>query len=498
MLTTNSICRSSLASAGAILIALCTSISPAQAQVFNTANTLYRIAGSANATPGTVDGADNGSGTDVRFNIPWGIAKSTAGDLYVADYSNHTIRRIAPDGDASTFAGVAGTPGHVDSGPLTPARFNSPLGLAFDALGNLYVAEYVNSTVRQITPAGVVTTIAGAPPAVLECLDAPTATDGPALDARFCTLAGIVADGAGNLYVADVGHHAIRKISGGAVTTLAGNGTCTPALCDPHGLTIDAEGENLYVTGYHSGAISRIPLASPGTRSIFAGGGGCGYVDSPGTAARFCNPTDIKADTAGNLYVADSGASVAGSNALIRKTEIDGAKVSTVVGTPGSTTTSPSLPVPLPGSISRPYGLAVIGSNQLAIAAVGHELLGANLGTGTFTFSGFFPPVDNPPTFNSVKAGSAIPVKFSLGGNQGLNIFASGYPKSQQINCSDSAPVDAIEETINPGSNSLSYDAASDRYNYVWKTNKTWAGTCRQLVVRFTEGTERTANFKFN
>jgi hypothetical protein len=115
-----------------------------------------------------------------------------------------------------------------------------------------------------------------------------------------------------------------------------------------------------------------------------------------------------------------------------------------------------------------------------------------------FNFSGFLQPVDNLPALNQVKAGQGIPVKFSLGGNQGLNILASGSPSSQLIACDSSAPLDAIEQTVTAGSSSLSYDAATNIYTYVWKTDKSWANTCRQLKVTLTDGTSHVANFKFS
>jgi hypothetical protein len=114
-----------------------------------------------------------------------------------------------------------------------------------------------------------------------------------------------------------------------------------------------------------------------------------------------------------------------------------------------------------------------------------------------YDFSGFFQPVDNAPVFNSVKGGSSVPVKFSLGGNQGLDIFLSGYPLSKQIACDLSSGVDNIEQTVTAGSSSLSYDPSTDEYTYVWKTNKSWAGTCRQLVVILKDGSIHTANFSF-
>src|SRR5262249_30215268 len=112
-------------------------------------------------------------------------------------------------------------------------------------------------------------------------------------------------------------------------------------------------------------------------------------------------------------------------------------------------------------------------------------------------FAGFFPPVDNPPTVNTVNSGQGIPVKFSCGGNQGLNIFAAGYPKSQQISCTTSAPVSPIEQTVTAGSSSLQYDPVANQYIYVWKTLKAWAGTCRVLTIKFTDGTTEIAIFDF-
>jgi hypothetical protein len=114
-----------------------------------------------------------------------------------------------------------------------------------------------------------------------------------------------------------------------------------------------------------------------------------------------------------------------------------------------------------------------------------------------FPFTGFFAPVDNPPTLNSVNAGNSIPVKFSLSGFRGLNLFAQGYPKSQPMSCAGGV-IDPIDEIAPPGGSGLSYDPVLDRYRYVWKTERSWRGTCRQLVVRFRDGVERRANFRFN
>ncbi|MFL5804183.1 MAG: PxKF domain-containing protein [Roseiflexaceae bacterium] len=114
-----------------------------------------------------------------------------------------------------------------------------------------------------------------------------------------------------------------------------------------------------------------------------------------------------------------------------------------------------------------------------------------------YTFRGFFQPVDNLPVLNAVKAGSALPVKFSLVGNQGLTILAAGYPTSQPIPCDSAAPIDDIEQMVTAAGSSLAYDATNDQYVYVWKTDTAWAGGCRQLIVRLADGTDHRADFAF-
>jgi hypothetical protein len=109
-----------------------------------------------------------------------------------------------------------------------------------------------------------------------------------------------------------------------------------------------------------------------------------------------------------------------------------------------------------------------------------------------YNFTGFSQPVDNTPTLNVAKAGSAIPVKFSLGGDQGLNIFQPGYPRVTTVSCNTSAPTDAIETTVTASSNSLQYDPTADQYTYVWKTNSAWAGTCVQFDLGLNDGSTHT------
>ena len=114
-----------------------------------------------------------------------------------------------------------------------------------------------------------------------------------------------------------------------------------------------------------------------------------------------------------------------------------------------------------------------------------------------YNFTGFFSPIENPPAFNEMKAGQAAPVKFSLGGDQGLNIFAAGSPSSVQISCNTNDPVAPVEETETAGSSSLTYDATSGQYKYVWKTESSWKNTCRQLTITLRDSTVHTAKFKF-
>jgi hypothetical protein len=202
----------------------------------------------------------------------------------------------------------------------------------------------------------------------------------------------------------------------------------------------------------------------------------------------------------------------------------------TVTGSTDADTTPPSITITAPTGASYILGQAVTASYSCAdsdsgvascVGSVpdGSPIDTASVGTKTFrvdaadvagntasatvtyqviySWAGFFQPVDNPPVLNQVTAGRSIPVKFSLGGNQGLSIFAAGYPASRQIMCEGADPIDDIEQPGNAGASGLSYDAASGQYTYTWKTEKVWAGTCRQLTLRLADGTDHTANFKF-
>jgi alpha-tubulin suppressor-like RCC1 family protein/DNA-binding beta-propeller fold protein YncE len=268
-------------------------------------STLAGLAGS----PGSSDGV----GRSARFNLPYGVAVDSAGNVYVADSYNQTIRKIAPDGTVTTLAGLAGVYGSAD-GTGSSARFNYPYGIAVDSAGNVYVGDTHNQTVRKITPAGVVTTLAG-------LAGAYGSADGTGSSARFNGPEGVAVDGADNVYVADSSNHTIRKVTpAGVVSTLAGlagtsgssDGVGSSArFFGPTTVAVDST-TNVYVTDFSNFTIRKVSPA--GVVTTLAGLAGFpGSTDGASGSARFNYPFGIAVDFAGNIYVADS------ANNTIRK-----------------------------------------------------------------------------------------------------------------------------------------------------------------------------------
>lgn len=255
------------------------------------------LAGSGN------NGDVDGTGSAAEFSYPFAVVVDAAGNLYVTDEGNNKIRKITPAGVVSTFAG-SGWYGHAD-GPGSAAEFDSPEGLALDANGNLYVADRENHIIRKITPAGVVTTLAGS--------GSQSSADGLGTAASFNAPSGVAVDGSGNVYVAELFGHKVRKVSAaGAVSTLAGSGTQgstdgtgTAASFDyPAGIAVDTGG-TLYVSTYGGNRVRRVTPA--GVVTTFAGTGSPGSTDGTGLAASFNGPIGLALDAAGGkLYVADS------------------------------------------------------------------------------------------------------------------------------------------------------------------------------------------------
>ncbi|RPD44101.1 hypothetical protein DNI29_22145 [Hymenobacter sediminis] len=254
-------------------------------------------------------GSRDGTGAAARFNYPSGVAVDAAGSVYVADQHNHTIRKITAAGVVSTLAGMAGEPGSVD-GPGTAARFYAPTGVAVDAAGTVYVTDVGNFTIRKITAAGVVSTLAGT-------VGSRGSTDSTGRAARFGAPHGIAVDAGGTVYVTDVFNNTIRKITAaGVVSTLAGragnrgraDGRGTgAAFHSPSGVAVDRKGM-VYVADSENGAIRLITPA--GVVSTLVGPSRAkGSTDVPGAAARFNYPMGVPmgvaVDAAGTVYVAD-------------------------------------------------------------------------------------------------------------------------------------------------------------------------------------------------
>jgi hypothetical protein len=134
--------------------------------------------------------------------------------------------------------------------------------------------------------------------------------------------------------------------------------------------------------------------------------------------------------------------------------------------------------------------------NCSATDSAGNTAKGSFRVSVQYRFTGFSQPVDSPPTLNGGKAGIGVPVYFGLSGNMGLNVFEPGYPAVFRISCDPAAPLDTIEQTVS-GKTNLTYDATRNLYRYAWKTDRQWMGTCQQLVMRFKDGSEQKAFFKF-
>ena len=271
-------------------------------------------------------GSADGTGGDALFSRPKGVAADGAGNVFVADSGNNTIRKITPGGVVTTFAGTAGWSGSAD-GTGAAARFNHPTSVAVDGSGNVLVADSDNNTIRKITPAGMVTTLAGT-------AASRGSADGTGSVARFYSPSGVAVDGAGNVFVADSVYNTIRKITpAGVVTTLAGtaraigspDGTGAAARFNaPEGLALDDAG-NVFVADSGN---NKIRMITPGgVVTTLAGAAGTpGGADGTGTAARFNGPQGVTVDRAGNVFVADSG------NSTIRKITPAGV-VTTLAGT---------------------------------------------------------------------------------------------------------------------------------------------------------------------
>lgn len=262
--------------------------------------------GKVETIAGSSEGFSDGNALQAQFNTPSGVAIDRAGNIIIADTSNNRIRKLSTDGSrVSTIAGT-GVAGFAD-GRTDEAQFDGPIGLAVDKTGNLFIADTYNDSIRKVTTEGVVTTVAGT--------GAPGYNDGQATEAMFDTPSGVAVDKDGNLFVADTGNRAIRKISAsGEVTTIAGSasggsGNEEPRLDRPVGISITHDGF-LFISDIDSGRIIRI---TPEGQSQTYAGSIAGFTDSAGESARFNGPSAVAVDRQGVVYIADS------QNYLIRE-----------------------------------------------------------------------------------------------------------------------------------------------------------------------------------
>ena len=314
-----------------------------------------KIPAAVTTLAGSASGFADGTGTTAQFSNPYGVALDASGNVYVADTANNKIRKITPAGVVTTIAGS--TQGFAD-GTGTQAQFYSPRGVAVDASGNLYVGDSDNNAIRKITPEGAVTTLAGGSTNGFE--------DGIGTQAQFNEPRGIIVDASGNVYVADTRNNAIRKItSGGAVTTLSGStsgfadGTATTAKFNfPSGVALDASG-NVYVADTANNKIRKI---TPTGAVTTLAGSTSGFADGAGSSVQFKNPSAVALDASGNVYVADLG------NNKIRKITPAGA-VTTLSGSTsgfadGTATTA---------KFNLPSGVAVDASGNVYVADVGNN-----------------------------------------------------------------------------------------------------------------------------
>ena len=337
-------------------------------------------------------GSTDGTGSAARFFQPHGIAVDAGGTVYVGDTNNHTVRKISPFGVVTTLAGMPGVPGAVVNGTGSGARFNSPRGVAVDASGNVYVADSQNYTIRKITPGGVVSTLAGGIAGSL---------DGTGTGARFISPYGIAVDSAGNVYVADNGNHAIRKITpAGVVTTLAGglsptlfgtaDGTGAAArFSSPFDVAVDGFG-NVYVADRDNYKVRKITPAGVVTSLAGLTNFISADTDGTGTAARFASVVAVAADASGAIYVADS------TNSTVRKIT-QGGVVTTLAGLTRTVGSADGT-----GSVVRfnsPQGIAVDQLGNLYVAdTINH----------TIRMSVFPPIIFEHPASQVVSLGSSV------------------------------------------------------------------------------------------
>jgi trimeric autotransporter adhesin len=331
----------------------------------------------------------NGTATNIGAGAN-GVAVDSAGNVYVTDASNHTVRKIVPATGVSTViagTGVLGFSG--DTGPAVSARLNTPRGVAVDAAGNVYIADTSNHRIRKIDTSGTITTIAGTGTGTFG------GDNAAATAARVNSPQGVAVDSAGNVFIADTSNNRIRKIdTGGNISTVAGNGTggyladnvpaTSTRINAPRGVVVDGSG-NIYIADTSNNRIRRV--SAGGTITTFAGTGSASFSGDGGaaTSATLRGPQAVALDASGDLYIPDT------VNHRVRK--VSGGIISTIGGT-GSAGYAGDGGAATSGQISSPAGIAVDGTGAVYLGDTSNfrlrKIVGGNFSTIAGTGSAFF------------------------------------------------------------------------------------------------------------